>query len=376
MKSPQQALNETVMKWFDKGFYGFTDKAGRKWRADVYARNIITSTSYRVYNEMRTRASEEMGVETFYYSKKAAARPACAGLQHRIVTKGAAFTEKGVEVLSLLDHGYGEAGGCLGINCRHTLTPFIIGVNQLPDQAEHLKDITPEQAIENGKQQAKQRAFEREIRKNQERLNVAKQLDYVDMIDKFKARASYLQGGLNQLLKDNPFLYRDTMRGRLFKGDYLEEVRKNLQIRREKMYNRFNERMDSPVTRAQFENLMSRDLMRISKVMDEHQEIGDRLQLREYKQRQHALDTTEYLKRVDSGGTPSYFTISEEEVYNMTLENMNMMRLFSDFQYFNSDVYGGFDAKSQTVTNRIKVHQAYGKRKGLHMAPTEIKERK
>ncbi|GAB2022074.1 hypothetical protein RyT2_11480 [Pseudolactococcus yaeyamensis] len=241
LKSPQQALNETVMKWFDKGFYGFTDKAGRQWRADVYARNVITSTTYRVYNEMRTQASEEMGVNTYYYSHKAAARPACAELQGKIVTKGAAFTEKGVQVLSLLDHGYGSAGGCLGINCRHTLTPFIIGVNKLPDLPEHLKNITPEQAIENGKKQAQQRAFERDIRKVKERLNVAKQLDYPEMVDKFGKRVKNLQGGLKQLLKDNQFLHRDTVREQGRKAEYLDDVRKNLVVNRQKAYNKLKD---------------------------------------------------------------------------------------------------------------------------------------
>ena len=43
-KTPDKALNDTVMRWFDKFFYGFTDKEGRRWKADVYAQTIIKST--------------------------------------------------------------------------------------------------------------------------------------------------------------------------------------------------------------------------------------------------------------------------------------------------------------------------------------------
>ncbi|NYS33745.1 capsid protein, partial [Streptococcus danieliae] len=35
------ALDETIIKWHAKGFYGFTDRSGRWQRADSYARTII-----------------------------------------------------------------------------------------------------------------------------------------------------------------------------------------------------------------------------------------------------------------------------------------------------------------------------------------------
>ena len=61
-KTSDKALHETIISWQKKGFYsGFTDAAGREWRADSYARAIIKTTTYRVYNEMRTRPAEELG---------------------------------------------------------------------------------------------------------------------------------------------------------------------------------------------------------------------------------------------------------------------------------------------------------------------------
>ena len=54
-KTSDRALRDTIMGWQKKNFTGFVDKAGREWRADSYARAIIKTTTYKVYNDMRTR---------------------------------------------------------------------------------------------------------------------------------------------------------------------------------------------------------------------------------------------------------------------------------------------------------------------------------
>lgn len=149
LATPQKAISTTVIKWADKGFYGFTDKQGKRWRADTYARTVINSTSWRVYREARMAPAKELGIDTFYYSMKPAAREMCAPIQHQIVTFGQARTEEGEKIYSLLDYGYGSAGGCLGINCHHTLTPYVVGVNYKPDLPEHLANLTPDEAIKN-----------------------------------------------------------------------------------------------------------------------------------------------------------------------------------------------------------------------------------
>ena len=145
-KTSDRALRDTIMGWQKKNFTGFVDKAGREWRADSYARAIINTTTYKVYNDMRTRPAEEVGIDTFYYSIKRTARAACAPLQGKIVTKEKGRTEKGITIHSLQDYGWGTAGGCLGVHCGHYLTPFIVGVNELPELPDYLKDLTPEQA--------------------------------------------------------------------------------------------------------------------------------------------------------------------------------------------------------------------------------------
>lgn len=215
--TPDKAIAETVMKWQEVGFRGFKDRGGKNWRVDNYARTVVKTTTRRVYRQMRTQPADELGIDTFYYSKKATAREACAPLQHHIVTYGEAREEGGYSVLSLADHGYGTPGGCLGINCGHYLTPFVVGINDMPDLGDDIKNITPEDAIRNANAQAKQRALERSIRDSKEKLRIANKLGDKDLIDKYKSKIRTQQGAMRDFLKDKPFLHRDYAREKLFK---------------------------------------------------------------------------------------------------------------------------------------------------------------
>lgn len=228
-KSADKAIRDTLMRWQKKNFTGFTDKGGREWRADAYARAVIKTTTFRVYNEMRTAPAKEMGIDTYYYSKKATAREMCAPLQGRIVTmEGMTHTEQGVKVLALSDYGYGYAGGCLGVHCGHYLTPFIVGVNELPEDPDHLKDLTPEQAEENARIQAKQRAIERAIRNQKERLHIASQLGDDELITSERLKLRNLQGKMRAYVDQHDFLHRDYSRERLFSTQNSYEKNKTL----------------------------------------------------------------------------------------------------------------------------------------------------
>lgn len=215
-KTADRALHDTIIKWQDKNFTGFTDAGGREWRADSYARVIIKSITYRVFNEMRTRAAEDIGIDTYYYSMKSTARAMCAPLQYRIVTKSLARYENGIHILSLLDYGYGTAGGCLGAHCGHYLTPFIVGVNDLPDLPDHLKDLTPEQAEENAKVEAKQRAIERNIRRHKERLHYATTMNDADLIQLERLNVRKYQQKAKALVDNYDFLHRDYQREKIY----------------------------------------------------------------------------------------------------------------------------------------------------------------
>lgn len=231
LATSDKAISDTVMKWAKKGFYGFTDSQGKHWKADTYARQVIKSTAWRVYREVRMAPAEELGIDTYYYSKKSTAREMCAPLQHQIVTTGVARTEKGERILALSDYGYGTAGGCLGINCTHEITPFVVGVNYKPELGEDVKDLTPEQAIENANVQAKQRALERSIRQSKEFLHVAEKLGDQELIDKYKSRVRMQQGAMRDYLRQHPFLHRDYAREKYYADPYAE-AKKATQLRK------------------------------------------------------------------------------------------------------------------------------------------------
>lgn len=228
MATDQEALDETIMKFQQRGFYGYTDKAGRRRRADDYARTVINTTVRRTFNEMRMRPAQELGIDTFYYSIKAAAREMCAPLQNQIVTTGQARTEEGVKIYALDDYGYGKPGGCQGINCGHTMTPFIPGANYMPDIDDDLKDLTEEQAIENANIQSKQRAMERAIRNSKEQLHVAEIMHNDELTNKYKTKLTDQKRALKSYIDDHPFLYRDENRERYYRNPVLFAITGNL----------------------------------------------------------------------------------------------------------------------------------------------------
>lgn len=228
MATHQSALDETIMKFQQRGFYGYTDRAGRRRRVDDYARTVIKTTVRRTFNEMRMRPAQELGIDTFYYSIKAAAREMCAPLQNQIVTTGQARTEEGVKIYALDDYGYGKPGGCQGINCGHTMTPFIPGANYMPDIDDDLKDLTEEQAIENANIQSKQRAMERAIRNSKEQLHVAEIMHNDELTNKYKTKLTDQKRALKSYIDDHPFLYRDENRERYYRNPVLFAITGNL----------------------------------------------------------------------------------------------------------------------------------------------------
>lgn len=237
LTTSDKAISDTVMKWAEKGFYGFTDSQGKRWKADTYARQVIKSTAWRVYREVRKAPADEMGIDTFYYHKKATAREMCAPLQHQIVTTGVAREVNGERVLALADYGYGHPDGCQGINCTHEMTPYIPGVNYKPDLPDHLKDLTPEEAIANANVQAKQRALERSIRKSKELLHVAEKLGDSELISKYKSKVRMKQGAMRGFLSQHPYLHRDYAREKYYyDDDAVKKLYKTIDKRSKKEY--------------------------------------------------------------------------------------------------------------------------------------------
>lgn len=302
LATSDKAISDTVMKWAQKGFYGFTDSQGKHWKADTYARQVIKSTAWRVYREVRMAPAEELGIDTYYYSKKATAREMCAPLQHQIVTTGVARTEKGERILALSDYGYGSAGGCLGINCYHEITPFVVGANYKPDLPDNLKDLTPEQAIENANVQAKQRALERSIRQSKELLHVAEKLGDQELIDKYKNKVRIQQGAMRDYLRQHPFLSRDYSREKYYDDPYTK-AKKEIKVRKE-LEKLEKHRAEQKEMREKFNSAVKSGIIK-TEINNEHFE-------------NHVRGTNGYdkylQKNLEKGAPPpSYLTITKEE---------------------------------------------------------------
>ena len=218
-KSDKKALSEAVLKMYERGFTAFKDRGGKTWTVERYAQTVIRTTTFRVYREMRERSADELGVDTYYYSAKSSARELCAPLQHQIVTKGVARTINGERVLSLPDYGYGSPGGCLGINCGHYLTPFVVGVNYKPELPEYLQHLTEEEAKQNALDKARLKAFDREIRINKDKQILAKELGDKELQNKLKLKEKTFKTGRKSLIEKNPTVIGKYPQKVLTKGD-------------------------------------------------------------------------------------------------------------------------------------------------------------
>lgn len=329
LSTADKAISDTVMQWQEKGFQGFKDRAGRNWKIDNYARTVIKTTTYRTYREMRTRPAEELGIDTFYFSKKASARKSCAPLQHHVVTTGHARTEHGEHILALSDYGYGRPEGCLGINCGHMLTPFIPGANYKPDLGEDVDSISPEQAEENANAEAKQRALERSIRANKEKLHVAEKLGDKELIDKYKSKVRIQQGAMRDYLKQHPFLHRNFAREKYY-DDPFSKAEKEVKLRKKMAEHHYIKENEI----AGFKKVGGKITKEERKVIyaDENpQGLG-------YIGTPHSFAINKYLR--DKNVMPSEYqnivdTLDGVIKKNRTLKNIKVNR-FDDEEYFNS----------------------------------------
>lgn len=382
-KSADKAIRDTIMKWQKKNFTGFTDKGGREWRADAYARAVIRTTTFRVYNEMRTAPAKEMGIDTYYYSKKATAREMCAPLQGRIVTmEGTTHTEQGVKVLALSDYGYGYAGGCLGVHCGHYLTPFIIGVNELPEDPDHLKNLTPEQSEENARIQAKQRALERAIRNQKERLHIASQLGDDELITSERLKLRNLQGKMRAYVDQHDFLHRDYSRERLFSTEKTlaktsADVNKTLHKTQEKEYRKLVSQFGSKAPKSMAEFLeMKYNNTREYKDL----KLQERIRSGEYNLKVNGQQNKHILGHHDYKPGRSYLLddVDAQELVNKYAGTGSIQRdrknrwrnqeiiSISDFVGFNMPEKNG----QIELTRTFKI--MYGK-KGVHIVPIDDK---
>ena len=353
LTTSDKAISDTVMKWAEKGFYGFTDSQGKRWKADTYARQVIKSTAWRVYREVRKAPADEMGIDTFYYHKKATAREMCAPLQHQIVTTGVAREINGERVLALADYGYGHPAGCQGINCTHEMTPYIPGVNYKPDLPDHLKDLTPEEAIANANVQAKQRALERSIRKSKELLHVAEKLGDSELISKYKSKVRMKQGAMRGFLSQHPYLHRDYAREKYY-DDPFSQAQKEVKLRKKMAEHHYIKEDEIPAFKK-VGGKITKSERKVIYAAENPQGLG-------YIGTPHSFTINKYLR--DKKVMPSEYqnivdTLDGVIKKNRTLKNIKVNR-FDDEGYFNSILRknAGLLGKHDSIESALNSGQA------------------
>ena len=213
-KTPQKALMDNIYSWRDKGMSSaLIDKAGHQWSLEGYTRAVIQSTTSRVYNDLRIQSLKEFDSVLCVMSSHPAARPACAPIQGKIVCivpKSDPRCEDSYP--NIYDHGYGTPAGTQGINCQHALYPYIKGVSH-----NYQKQYDPDEAVKKMQIQQKQRYYERGVRKNKRKLELAQRAGDADGISRYFAGVRGYQAKLRKIVKEHDFLARQYSREQIAK---------------------------------------------------------------------------------------------------------------------------------------------------------------
>ncbi|WP_353986597.1 phage minor capsid protein [Lactiplantibacillus plantarum] len=216
LKTHDRALRDNVYKWVDTGIKSnLVDKGGHNWSLEGYARTVINTTAHRTFNNLRLKRMQDFGTTLAVMSSHPAAREACAYIQGHVVN----LTEPGSDTYnakydSIYNHGYGTPAGTQGINCSHTLYPFIDGVN-----TNNQPQYDPQTAIDKGDIQAKQRGYERAIRQSKKKLAAAQKLGDDVGVSHYKSLISSQQKSLRELVKGHDFLHRDYSREQVYSSN-------------------------------------------------------------------------------------------------------------------------------------------------------------
>lgn len=209
LKTHEQAVFDNVVKWINSGIKtNLVDRGGHNWSLEGYSRMVINSTAHNTFNQVRLSTMSEYDVTLATMSSHAAARPACAPIQGKIVNLVPGSDERyDSRYDSIYNHDYGKASGTQGANCRHELFPYIEGVSTNPFHHPNTQE-----AIKNGDIQQQQRALERRVRKDKQLLAAAKELNNEEGIAHYKSSLNNHRSQIRDIVKNNDFLYRDYSR--------------------------------------------------------------------------------------------------------------------------------------------------------------------
>lgn len=225
VQTHQKALEETILKWADKGIdSGFVDKGGHTWSLERYVDTVLRSTVNNTYNKMTTARMAEYDVYTVIMTSVVDAAPRCASCQGRVLDiRPVSQADSGYP--SIYEFGYGRAGGTLGVNCRHRIIAFVPGIN-----TNNQPQYDSEEIEKRYKMRQAQRTIERRIRKTKKNIVITEALGS-DKLDHYTKLLKAQQLQMRELLKkaDASQLSRNYKREKVVtpKETILKEVNKS-----------------------------------------------------------------------------------------------------------------------------------------------------
>ncbi|WP_181315424.1 phage minor capsid protein [Salsuginibacillus halophilus] len=155
VKSPEQALRDTVREWSHKGMPALIRSDGAEMSPEGYVRTVMRTMSNRVTNDIQEKRFDEWGVDLVEVSSHVGARPKCEPHQGKVYSRGGDSDN----YPPLSSTSMGEKDGLFGINCRHVKYPYFPG--QSKQQNEPVNKTENDRAYKNSQ---KQRNIERKIR--------------------------------------------------------------------------------------------------------------------------------------------------------------------------------------------------------------------
>lgn len=174
-RSRTQAIRETIEEMSDKGIPAFIDASGREWSAEAYVNMDIRNTVKNAANAAQFASIEELGQDIVLVSSHTGARPLCAPYQGKFYSlsgkSGTIRDARGREYTyePWSSTSYGEPAGLLGINCGHTIRGVSDGAF-----VNREKQYNEKENSEEYEKVTKQRALERNIRKQKTTRNALK----------------------------------------------------------------------------------------------------------------------------------------------------------------------------------------------------------
>jgi len=205
-----QAIESTILSWSRRGVSTvFIDRGGNSWSLERYVDTVLRSILNRTYNELRMSRMRDYGVHTAIVTSLMDSAPRCIDIQGQIIdTRPPGQARSGFP--SLFDFGYPAPDGPFGINCRHSMIPFIPGVNE-NNQPQYDRMET----IERSAQTAQQRELERRIRRSRKDIMILEELDSPSL-ERRRNTLERQQGVLNDLINSTDHLSRNRSRERVY----------------------------------------------------------------------------------------------------------------------------------------------------------------